>query len=104
MKTKRPLSCCGTANKDNPDHSAQLSRINRIQGQLEGIKRMISERKYCPDIMNQTSAVRAAIVSLESIILEKHLASCVRDALKGASPDSEEKISELIDIFKLGAK
>ena len=107
MKNNLTKTCCGTdigRNAEHPDHTKEISRINRIQGQLEGIKKMISERKYCPDIITQTSAVRAAITSLETVILEKHLSSCVRDAFKGNQSDSEEKISELVEIFRLGAK
>lgn len=104
MKSKLAVTCCGANKSESPDHSAQISRLNRIQGQIEGIKKMIAERKYCPDILTQTSAVRAAISSLESVILEKHLASCVRDAFKGEQSDSEQKISELVEIFKLGAR
>lgn len=99
-------TCCGIASPKGefPDHSAELRRINRIQGQLEGIKRMIQERRYCPDIITQTSAVRAAITSLEASILEKHLSACVRSAFKASDKESEVKIKELVEIFKRGTR
>lgn len=95
--------CCGQpeAIKERPDHSAELHRINRISGQLEGIKRMISEREYCPKIITQIHAVTAALKSLESVILERHLAMCVKAAL--ASKDEKEankKIDELMELFR----
>lgn len=62
---------------------------------------MIEERRYCPDILTQTSAARSAISSLEANILQKHLESCVQDAIASSSDEeSNEKIQELIDIFK----
>lgn len=103
---KKPVeSCCGPVNPAAPpDHTAELNRINRIKGQLDGIRKMIEERKYCPDILTQTSAVRSAIVSLESSILEKHLRACVRDAFESDTHLADGKISELLTIFKKAAR
>lgn len=106
--SKKDKSCCAgsVVNKSNepPDHSAELNRLNRIKGQIDGIARMIEDRRYCPDIITQTSAVRAAIASLEGKILEKHLNACVRSAFKAGGSNSEEKIQELLEIFKKRAK
>ena len=87
----------------HPDHSAEIKRLKRIQGQLEGIERMILERRYCIDILNQTKAVTSAIHSLESALLEKHLGHCVRETFSLKNSDEEEmelKIREIMEIFK----
>ncbi len=84
----------------HPDHSNELKRLKRIQGQLEGIERMISNRRYCIDILNQTKAVTAAIHSLESALLEKHLQNCIRASFTESDSDSEIKIKEIMDLFK----
>ena len=87
----------------HPDHSAEIKRLKRIQGQLEGIERMILERRYCIDILNQTKAVTSAIHSLESALLEKHLWHCVRESFSLKNSDEEEmeiKIREIMEIFK----
>lgn len=82
-----------------PDHSAQLARLKRIRGQLEGIQRMIEDRRYCPDILLQTSAVRAALRSLEVTILREHVDHCVKNALRDSGgPDA--KLKELLAIFQ----
>lgn len=104
LKLQETETCCGGGCTDFPDHTSELNRINRIQGQLEGIKRMIKERTYCPDIITQTSAAKSAITSLEAAILEKHLSACVREAFKTSSTDSEKKIKELLKIFKKSSK
>ncbi len=86
----------------HPDHSSEIKRLKRIQGQLEGIERMILERRYCIDILNQTKAVTSAIHSLESALLEKHLRHCVRESfsLQNSDEEMELKIREIMEIFK----
>jgi CsoR family transcriptional regulator, copper-sensing transcriptional repressor len=102
MAKDRPERCCGDFDaKEHPDHSKEMHRINRISGQLEGVKRMISEREYCPKIITQIQAVRAALKSLESIVLEKHLEKCVKDALNSKDQrDAKAKMNELMDLFR----
>ena len=108
MSARRTLDgCCGAqAAKDEevPDHSSELNRLNRIKGQLDGIGRMIEGRKYCPDILTQTAAVKAAMSALEASILEKHLNACVRDAFSSRRGKIENTIEELLDIFKRASK
>lgn len=95
--------CCGQIEtlKEHPDHSKELNRINRISGQLEGVKRMISEREYCPKIIIQIQAVRAALKSLESVVLEKHLENCVNSAFNSKDQkETNEKLAELMELFR----
>lgn len=95
--------CCETVEglERPPDHTKELHRISRIVGQVEGVKRMISNREYCPKIITQIQAVRAALKALESIVLEKHLASCVKDALGSKDQkEAEKKMAELTELFR----
>jgi DNA-binding FrmR family transcriptional regulator len=83
------------------DHSLQIKRLNKIGGQIQGIRKMIEEKRYCPDILMQTRAVCSAIRSLEASILESHLRHCVQGALAAKEEKaSYDKIEELMDIFK----
>ena len=84
----------------NPDFIKNLYRINRIMGQLKGVEKMIVEKKYCMDILQQTSAVSSAIKSLENNIMNKHIDHCVTDAIKKNNKDKNEKISEIQDLLK----
>jgi len=86
-----------------PDHRAEIKRINRIQGQLEGIKRMINEGVYCPEILIQTKAISSAIRSLETSLLEGHMNHCLMGAA-GNENDLQSKIEELKLIFKTRLK
>lgn len=92
------MDCC---NNNHPSHKAELKNLNRISGQLEGVKKMIGERKYCPDILTQLRAARSAIKSVEAKILEAHLHACVEESFnKGSAKDKKNKIAELAEIFK----
>ncbi len=83
---------------EHPGHQENLPRINRIIGQMEGIRRMVVESRYCPDILIQLRAVRSAIKQVENNILRKHLQHCVAQAF-ASGEGAEEKIEELGKIF-----
>lgn len=84
-----------------PYHGGQLGRINRVIGQMEGVKKMIEERRYCPEILTLLRGARAAIHAVEANILETYLGSCVTDAFaSGDREEREKKIGDLKSIFK----
>lgn len=90
--------CC---NKEHPDHASEIPRLNRVGGQVEGLKKMIEEGRYCPDIMIQIKAIRSALKSVEANILERHLAGCVTDAIQNGSKKLQtKKIEEIKELFK----
>jgi len=87
--------CCSKT----PNHSKETSNLNRAIGQLEGIKKMIGDNRYCIDILTQCKAVKSAIKSIERNILERHLSSCVVKAFED-DKDKEIKIKEILDLIK----
>ncbi|MBV9563818.1 MAG: metal-sensitive transcriptional regulator [Bradyrhizobium sp.] len=75
-------------------------RLNRIEGQVRGLARMMDEERYCIDIVTQISAVRAALRRLEEEVLRDHVAHCVEGAIaSGNKTDQREKISELMAVI-----
>lgn len=84
--------------KNNPCHRDNMPRLNRISGQIEGIKRMIEEGRYCPEIISQLRAVRSAVKAVESNILQKHLQHCVAQSFS-STKDKDKKIEELKMLF-----
>lgn len=85
----------------HPTHQAQVKKLNRVIGQLEGIKRMIEERRYCTDIITQTRAASSALKNIELSILETHLGHCVSEAFNSKNQaKSQIKINELIEVMK----
>lgn len=82
-------------------HEENLTRVNRIEGQVRGIKRMIEEREYCIDIITQIQAAQSALRSVSRKILEKHLDTCVSEAIQGNSKaDADEKLREVMKVMK----
>lgn len=79
-----------------------LKRLNYIEGHLNGIRKMIEEDKYCPEILKQSFAVRRAIEKLEALILEGHLHTCVADGIRNGAED--RVIGELMELYDLANK
>jgi len=76
-----------------------LKRLNRIEGQVRGLARMVEEDRYCIDIVTQIAAVRAALRRVEEEILRDHVAHCVEHAIaSGNRTDQRRKIAELMDV------
>ena len=82
----------------HPCHKDELTKLNRVAGQVEGVKRMIEEGRYCTDILAQLRAARSAIRTIEAQILETHLQHCVTEAINEG--DAQEKIDEIKALFK----
>jgi DNA-binding FrmR family transcriptional regulator len=85
--------------KKNPSHQSSMVALKRIEGQVRGIQRMIEDRKYCIDILNQIHAIKGALGRVEEKILERHFQHCVTEAVKGSS--EKEKQKKLDEILKL---
>ena len=74
-----------------------LKRLNYIEGHLEGIRRMVENDKYCPEILKQTFAVRRAIEKMEAIMLDGHLHHCVVEGIRDGR--EEQVIQELMELY-----
>ena len=96
MKPQSTSQSCG--HNDNPSHMENMPRLNRIAGQIEGIKKMIEDGRYCPEIISQLRAVRSAVKAVESNILQKHLQHCVAQSFS-CKEDKDKKIEELKMLF-----
>ena len=84
-----------------PDTKAKvLGRLRRIEGQVQGIQRMVEEDKYCVDILLQLTAVEGAVEQVQRLLLGRHIESCVADAIRsGSTRDRQKKVDELLDVF-----
>ena len=91
-------NCCNKKTKRNPvDKKRIISRLNRINGQISGITKMIENDAYCNDVLIQLSAVESSVKSLSTYVLENHLYNCVTRDLENGDLDT---IDELISLFK----
>jgi DNA-binding FrmR family transcriptional regulator len=80
------------------DKAQLVRRLARIEGQVRGISRMIEREEYCVDILQQTSALRAAVDSLAVLVLEDHVTGCVRTAAEHG--DADRYIDEVVDVVR----
>lgn len=80
------------------DGPALVKRVNRIEGQVRGIARMIAEDRYCIDVLTQVTAVQAALDAVARKLLEHHLHGCVQHAVK--SGDGERAIDEALTVIR----
>lgn len=80
------------------DKAQLMRRLSRMEGQVRGIARMIDREEYCVDILQQTSALRAAVDSLSILVLEDHVGGCVRTAAEQGNAD--EYVDEVIDVVR----
>lgn len=77
-----------------------LNRLKRIEGQVQGIQRMVTEQKYCVDILLQVSAVQGALEQVSKRLLGRHIESCVAAAFtSGNDRERDRKIEELLEVF-----
>lgn len=77
-----------------------LTRMSRIVGQAEGIRRMIEQERYCPEILQQIAAVRAALAQVGMVVLRGHLQTCVSQAVREGREDAVlDELTEVLAKF-----
>jgi len=91
------MSLCGE------DHKKALDRLNRIEGQVRGIHKMIEDDRDCVDVLKQIAATVVAMKALGALVLEDHLRGCVSQAIRSRDGD-DALIDQMIEIFNKFAK
>lgn len=85
--------CCKTKERTKKEYKDLINRLNRIEGQVRGIRKMVENDVYCTDILIQVAAVTAALNSFNRVLLKNHIKTCVtRDIKEG----KEETVDELL--------
>ena len=85
--------------------SKLLDRLNRIEGQVRGVVRMIEDDRYCIDVLTQTQAIRAALVRVESQMLKGHMSHYIEDAIvSGNASEQRKKAAELVTLLERAAR
>ena len=94
---KKGCNECKTfKHRSEEEKSGYTKRLNRIEGQIRGITKMVAEDRYCDDILIQISASVSALKSLGKEMLENHMKTCMIEDIKNQKYDS---IDEIIDLF-----
>lgn len=90
-------SCNKTKERTEEEYKSLINRLNRIEGQIRGIKGMVERKAYCTDILIQSSAVTSAINSFNKELLANHIKTCVINDIKEGK---EETIDELVCLLQ----
>ena len=93
------MDCCCHKTKERSEEETKSldNRLARIEGQVRGVRKMLSESAYCPDILIQCAAINSAINGFEKELLASHLRTCVIDDIRNGN---DEVIDELVDTLK----
>ena len=76
------------------------ARLAKIEGQIRAVRKMVTEDRYCIDVVRQVQAARSALRGLESLIIDDHVDTCVQRALQaGKTDERKEKVNELVSIL-----
>ena len=91
--------CCGERKKERSpaEYKDLVNRLNRIEGQIRGIKKMVERSAYCPDILIQVAAANAALNSFNKELLSNHIKTCVKDDI---SQGKDETMDELVKVLQ----
>lgn len=82
------------------DKKSTINRLNRIEGQVRGIKKMVEEERYCIDVLQQVQAIKSALSKVEDAILKDHSNTCVAHAIaSGNEQEQQDKFNELVDLI-----
>lgn len=90
--------CCQkTKERSEKEYKDLINRLNRIEGQIRGIKGMVEKDVYCTDILTQVAAVNAALNSFNKVLLNNHIKTCVTQDIKDGK---EETVDELVQVLQ----
>ena len=94
--------CCGSdddavKHREMQEKKSLMTRLNKIEGQVRGIRAMVEDDRYCVDILTQVSAVQAALNSFNKELLARHIKTCVSEDIKEGN---EEAVDELCELLK----
>lgn len=86
---------------EDPEIKKNLQvRLRRVEGQVRGLQKMVEDERYCPEILEQMSAVHASLRSIERVLLRGHLQHCATEALRsGDEKKAQRTYEELTELF-----
>ncbi len=84
---------------DENQQQSIVTRLNRIEGQVRGIRRMVQEPRLCVEILQQLAAAEAALNRISFCVFKFHVEKCVPDGISKGEPERAKHLTELVDIF-----
>lgn len=89
--------CCKRTKIRMPqEYKRLINRLNRLEGQIRGIKNMVENNAYCPDILIQTSAVQSALSAFSRELLSNHIRTCVSEDIRAGKYETVDELTETL--------
>ena len=85
-----------TKHRNDEQYRKLMNRLNRVEGQVRGVKKMLEEEQYCVDILTQVSAIQAALNSFNKELLSSHIHSCVVSEIQNGNTEVVDELCESI--------
>ena len=89
--------CTKHKHRNETEYKSLMNRLNRIEGQVRGVKAMVERDAYCTDIITQVSAINSALNSFNKVLLANHIKTCVTQDIKD---NKEETVDELVAVLQ----
>ncbi|MCJ7835711.1 metal-sensing transcriptional repressor [Cuneatibacter sp. NSJ-177] len=92
------MDCCCTRKKHREDDEYKdlIHRLNRMEGQIRGIRSMVEDERYCVDILTQVSAVKSALDAFSRVLLNNHIKSCVVEDIQSGREEAVDELCQVI--------
>jgi DNA-binding FrmR family transcriptional regulator len=97
VEEEKSCCCCRTKQRTETEYKDLIHRLNRIEGQIRGIRSMVEKSAYCPDILVQVAAANAALNSFSKVLLSEHIHTCVVQDIRNGK---DETIDELMNTLQ----
>ena len=99
MDEKKVCPCCDTEkhkyrNKEGKEYKSLISRLNRIEGQVRGVKKMVEDDRYCIDILTQVSAINSGLNAFNRKLMCDHIKSCVVNDIRAGDDTGVDELCE----------
>lgn len=91
-------NCCSqkTKQRSEEEYKDLINRLNRIEGQIRGIRRMVENDAYCTDVLTQCAAANAAINSFNRVLLSNHIHTCVTEGIRNGDKEVVEELVKMM--------
>ena len=96
MEETTCMQCARTKMRSDEEEKKLINRLNRIEGQIRGIRGMVEKKAYCPDILVQCAAVSAALNAFNRELLSEHIRTCVTEDVRRGN---DETVEELLTVL-----
>ena len=94
------MDCCcekKTTKRSEEEKAKLITRLNRIEGQIRGIRKMVENDAYCLDVLTQSAAASSAFASFERVLLSAHISGCVVDGIKNGDESVIEELKQILE-------